>query len=229
MELRDRYYLDLAVSYLFCNDEIISTKYRNYLHSSHEVEDIDIEIKEQILQEGKDAGHKLRRFKKIELDRVKKCTGILKGLNPSNITDIGTGRGNFLHYALYNGLSNIRCIEADNKHVTDISRCLFLTKWNKECHASHKVLGQDKIPRSDVITAFEVLEHIEDWESALKDCINSAIRYVLISVPSKEDTNPEHLQVITPEKMQNAINNIDKNIKLKVQGVANHYIYLLKL
>ena len=52
----------------------------------------------QILKIGIDKGLKLHRFKRtIALPRVVKVIGILKGIQPLNLLDIGTGRGVFLH------------------------------------------------------------------------------------------------------------------------------------
>ena len=45
---------------------------------------------------GYERGLKMYRFKRSELPRVTKCIGLLKGLGPSTLLDVGTGRGVFL-------------------------------------------------------------------------------------------------------------------------------------
>ncbi len=50
-----------------------------------------------LIQLAQDRGLRLHRFKRtIELPRVRKVLGILKGIQPRNLLDIGSGRGTFL-------------------------------------------------------------------------------------------------------------------------------------
>ena len=48
----------------------------------------------------------------------------------------------------------------------------------------------------DIVTLLEVLEHIPDVEKAVA-AVRMARKYVVVSVPSKEDNNPEHIHLLT--------------------------------
>lgn len=228
MNYTDVYYSELAISYLFNEDQNFYDKWQNYLPSDDNCFNIDLDVKNHIIADGLKEGHKLRCFKKTDLDRVIKCTGILNGLNPSSILDLGTGRGNFLNYFLYNQIGNvpITCIEKSAKYVDRINKSILYTPF--KCVAVEMDLFDNRLG-ADVVTAFEILEHIKNWEQALKMCILSANKYVLISVPSKEDNNPEHLHVITPNMIKDAISKFSFEIQVKISGVLNHNIFLLKL
>ena len=53
----------------------------------------------------------------------------------------------------------------------------------------------------DVITMLEVLEHIPEVEQAVRAAVRMARQYIVITVPSKPDNNPEHIHLLTKEKL----------------------------
>jgi len=75
----------------------------------------------------------------------------------------------------------------------------------------------------DVVTALEVLEHMETPELAMAEAIRVARRFVLISVPSHEDNNPEHINLFTKSAMERMLLSAGA-AKVKIEYVLNHMI-----
>lgn len=179
--------------------------------------------KEELINLAKEYGLKLYYFKEKEyLPRVSLVLGFLKNIYPEKLLDVGSGRGVFL-FPLLNEFSNInidsieilpRRIELLNNIKTggvsnlniynmDITKCSF----NDNSY--------------DVVTLLEVLEHIEQVEQAIEQAIRISKKFIVITVPSKEDDNPEHIHLLTKEKLIKIFNHYQIN-NLKFSGVNGH-------
>lgn len=163
------------------------------------LEALTAEELETLLAAGNAAGLRLCRFKRRELlPRVRAVLGVLQGVQPESLLDVGSGRGVFLFPFLETfpavpvtaldllphrvemlrqmadgGIGNLTALEAD------------ICRWDGG--------GQ----RYDVVTLLEVLEHIPDAAAAVANAVRLARRYVVVSVPSKPDNNPEHIHLLT--------------------------------
>ena len=54
----------------------------------------------------------------------------------------------------------------------------------------------------DTVTLLEVLEHIPDVGAAVRNACRIARRYVVVTVPSKPDDNPEHIHLLTKPRLE---------------------------
>jgi 2-polyprenyl-3-methyl-5-hydroxy-6-metoxy-1,4-benzoquinol methylase len=109
---------------------------------------------------------------------------------------VGSGRGTFL-WPLLDAFPElpVTAIDKSPRRATDLgaTRNGGITRL-----AAHEmdVLALDFAPRSfDVVTALEVLEHIEDTGRAVSQLLKVASRAIVVSVPSKPDDNPEHIHL----------------------------------
>ena len=77
----------------------------------------------------------------------------------------------------------------------------------------------------DVVTLLEVLEHIPEVDKAVKAAVKMARKYVVVSVPSKEDDNPEHIHLLTKDILTKLFADAGCT-KLHFGGVNGHLIMM---
>jgi len=166
-------------------------------------------------------------FKNSKLPRVEKVLGFLKGIRPPSILDIGFGRGKFLYPLLEEfGNVNITTIEKNPKSIEE-ARFLQPSYTNLNI-VDGDILKNDWFDKSfHTITALEVMEHIEDTEKFLDECVRLSYEWLILSVPSKEDDNPEHIHLFTEDKINELFSKY--GLKPKFEYVLNHMIIKVKL
>ena len=159
---------------------------------------------ERLFELGKAAGVKLYRFKKTheDLPRVRVVLGALYGICPERLLDIGSGRGVFL-FPFMEAFPDCSVTSFDIlTHRVEFLQCLsrggMHTLTAKEENICTAQLDENCF---DVVTMLEVLEHIPDVASAVRNACRAAKRHVIVSVPSKPDNNPEHIHLLTKEKL----------------------------
>ena len=184
------------------------------------------EQRQAILAVGKAAGLALYRFKKThdELPRVRRVLGYLHGLGMETLLDVGSGRGVFLWpcLATFPGLA-----------VTSVDRLAhrvaFLQSVTRGGLANLTALEGDAcaLPFADqafdVVTLLEVLEHIPDVAAAVREAVRVSRGQVLVSVPSQPDDNPEHIHLLTRERLT-ALFGEAGCTRLHFEGVPGHLI-----
>lgn len=166
-------------------------------------------------------------FKNSKLPRVEKVLGTLKGIRPPSILDIGFGRGKFLYPLLEEfGNVNITAIEKNPKSIEE-ARVLQPSYTNLNVVESDLFKNNWFDKSFHTVTALEVMEHIEDTEKFLDECVRLAYEWLILSVPSKEDDNPEHIHLFTENKINDLFSKYD--LKPKYEYVLNHMIIKVKL
>ncbi|MBI4751175.1 MAG: class I SAM-dependent methyltransferase [Acidobacteria bacterium] len=180
---------------------------------------------EAIVQFGLDQGLRLHRFKRtMGLARVHRVLGILKGMSPEALLDIGSGRGAFL-WPLIEEFPEIpvTAIDCDLKRVIDI-RAVGSGGIPRLSAHEMDVMNLNFLDHAfDVVTALEVLEHIPAFEQAIRECCRVARRFVIISVPSHEDDNPEHIHLFDQTRLVETLRASGAN-RVTCEYVLNHLI-----
>src|SRR4051812_21927529 len=99
-ELARGYYLELAAALV-----------------RHRLPDLAAQPPAELFRRGLEAGLPLHHFKRTTgLPRVRKVLGILRGLAPADLLDVGSGRGVFL-WPLVDSFPDLRVLSIDRKPV----------------------------------------------------------------------------------------------------------------
>lgn len=177
---------------------------------------------------------KMHYFKEKEnLPRVQVVLGFLQGIVPggqcSSLLDIGSGRGVFL-FPLLREFSDLEVTSMDIlPHRVELLDCI--SKGG--IHNLHPMLSdvcENNLPDKsfDVVTMLEVLEHIPDTEKAVRNAVRLARNYVIVSVPSKSDDNPEHIHLFSNDDLKNHFLATGCS-KIKFMSVTNHRVMIVYL
>lgn len=172
---------------------------------------------------GKKHELKLYYFKeKDDLARVNIVLGFLKNVYPESILDVGSGRGVFL-FPLLRDFSYINATSIDI-----LDKRVELLKLIKDGGVSNLNVSKGNIcnydaPNDsyDVVTLLEVLEHIPNVMDAVRNAVRISKNFIIVTVPSKEDDNPEHIHLLTKDKLTDIFNRCGVT-NLKFGGVNGH-------
>ena len=184
----------------------------------------------RLLDAGRERALKIHYFKRHEaLPRVKAAMGFLRGIQPESLLDVGSGRGVFLfpfmrefpwvpvtsldilekRVALLNAIHDggVENLTALNASICD---------WDAPDGSF------------DVVTLLEVLEHIPEVQAAVRNAVRLARRYVVVTVPSKPDDNPEHIHLLTKPVLTALFHDAGCE-NLRFDGVPGHLFMVAKV
>jgi hypothetical protein len=185
---------------------------------------------EAAIRAGFTEGLRLHKFKRsAELPRVRAVLGALQGLAPSELLDIGSGRGVFL-WPLLDVFEHLRvtAIDTDAQRVVDLRAVSTGGVARLDACSADPCALPFESRSFDVVTALEVFEHILDVERAARESFRVARRFVLVSVPSKRDDNPEHLRLFDRASLVDLLERHGAT-SVHVDYVLNHIIALAKV
>lgn len=177
---------------------------------------------------GRAAGLRLHRFKRARvLPRVQRILSTLRGLQPRSVLDVGTGRGVML-WPLLEAFPHlpVTCIDARIDRVDDLRSVG--AGGIDSLHAEHSRIEDLKrsSQRYDVVIASEVLEHVVDAREAAAALLSVAERFVIVTVPSQPDDNPEHVRLFSVESLRQLWLEVGAS-KVAVDGIAGHWFAVI--
>src|SRR5689334_17814190 len=125
---------------------------------------------EAVIRRGREAGLRLHRFKRtMELARVARVLGVLKGIGPADLLDIGSGRGAFL-WPLLDAFPWLPVTALDRRDfraadIAAVHAAGFRSLTSILGDVTALKFDQDSF---DVVTMLEMLEHVPDPSRALR-------------------------------------------------------------
>lgn len=184
---------------------------------------------EELVEAGRERGLKMHRFKRSQLPRVLKCIGLLKGLRPTNQLDIGPGRGAFLWTMLTDiPYVTVTCVDVLPHRVELINTLSRGGMDRVTCHNEDVQSLKFENDTFDTVTALEVLEHLPNPGRAVRELCRVGQNWLLVSVPSKPDNNPEHINLFSADDLEHLL--LDNGAKsVQMHHVLNHRIALAKI
>jgi ubiquinone/menaquinone biosynthesis C-methylase UbiE len=188
----------------------------------------------ELVEYGCAQGLRVHKFKRsAELPRVRKALGVLRSLGPASLLDIGTGRGAFL-WPLLDAFPDlpVTALDRSPQRVSNLEA----VRWGgieRLTPTAGDVTALDFPDGSfDVVTILEVLEHLPDAASGAREVLRVAERFVVASVPSKPDDNPEHLRLYTAESLTEmfttAAAGLGITVAVKCEYVPNHIVAVVR-
>ena len=177
---------------------------------------------------------KLYYFKvKEDLPRVQVVLGFLHGIVPAgqcrSLLDVGSGRGVFL-FPLLRDFPDMEVTSLDILPLrVELLQCLHDGGISNLHPKLDNICTWNAPDKSfDVLTMLEVMEHIPDTEAVVRNAVRLARNYVIVSVPSKPDDNPEHIHLFSNEDLKKLFL---KNgcSKVKFMSVTNHNVMVAYL
>lgn len=187
---------------------------------------------EKIFKDRTNAPERKEHYFKVkeDLPRVQVVLGFLRGIVAAgqcqSLLDVGSGRGVFL-FPLLRDFPDIEVTSLDIlPHRVELLQCLHDGGIGNLHPLQEDICTWDAPDNSfDVVTMLEVMEHIPDTEAVVRNAVRLAKNYVIVSVPSKPDENPEHIHLFTNDDLKGLYL---KNgcSKVKFMSVTNHRVMI---
>jgi ubiquinone/menaquinone biosynthesis C-methylase UbiE len=172
-------------------------------------------------------GLRLHKFKsQTTLPRVRRVLGLLRALAPASLLDVGSGRGTFLWPLLADPalpILTVTALDADPRRARDLGAVG--RGGVARLTAARADVGRLPFREGafDAATALEVLEHLSDPAQAARELLRVARRHVVVSVPSHEDDNPEHIQRFDARGLESLLRGAGAR-RVSVEHVLNHVV-----
>lgn len=184
-----------------------------------------------IVSAGTAVENKLYYFKRTHDDmaRVRRVLGFLRSVSFDSLLDVGSGRGVFLLPFLREfPWVEVVCADILPRRVQywqDMRAGGVTQLTPMQADITGMPLAEKSV---DVVTLLEVLEHIPQVERAVEAAVKIARRYVVVTVPSKPDNNPEHIHLLTKERLTDLFGRAGCT-RLHFDGVNGHLVMIATL
>jgi len=209
-DLAHRYHLPLAAAFV-----------RGHLGAVGGESDADA------IARGAAGGLRLHKFKTgTALPRVRRVLGALRGLGAATLLDVGSGRGTFLWPLLADpalAALAVTAVDRDARRARDLGAVARGGITRLAAARADVAALPFRDGAFDTTTALEVLEHLPDPERAAREALRVCRRQLVVSVPSHDDDNPEHIQRFDARALEALLRRAGAR-RVSIDHVLNHVI-----
>lgn len=171
----------------------------------------------------KDCSKYFKRYDQKELPRVNKIVGMLKGISPKSVLDVGSGRGRLLFPMMYNLANTLFDVVEPNAWRYEVLKAVSDGGIGRLCVWNEDITEFKHQETYEVVVASEVLEHIPNIQKAITNILRYAEKHIIISVPSKRDNNPDHIHFLMKHSFINMF--FEAMAELKTKSVVLNFSY----
>ena len=223
-DIEERYDMKTATAWILGHSRRTGTPSLSESILQKTADELSEEELRQIVAAGLVAELKLYPFKSNTqmLARTRRTLGFLHSISFDTMLDVGSGRGVFLiPFMKEFPWVQVTSLDLLEKRVTFLNE--LADGGFRQLNAEQRDICKQPFPDGsfDVVTMLEVLEHIPEVEKAVLSAVNIARKYVVVSVPSKSDNNPEHIHLMTKERLTELFGKAGCT-KLHFDGVDGH-------
>jgi hypothetical protein len=178
---------------------------------------------------GLSSGLRLHRFKRTTgLPRVQAVLGILRGIVPAELLDIGSGRRAFL-WPLLDAMPDLPVTATDAlaQRAADIRRVAeggLLTLSVAQADAANLPFADGSF---DVVTMLDGLGRCPDLAAALRSTLRVARRFAIVSTPEGKGESPEPARLSAPGLSD--LLRAEGAARVSVERVPGHIIAVAKV
>ena len=225
-EMRERYMLSFAAAYYRGMAKRTGAPQLSQGLLNMPLERLNGEQMVEIVSHGCEIKDRLYYFKRTheQMPRVKKVLGFLRSISFESLLDVGSGRGVFLLPFMelfpWVTVTSVDVLAHRVEFLRDLHDGGVAQLQTIQADICSAPIEENSI---DVVTMLEVLEHIPQVQRAVENAVRIARKYVVVSVPSKPDDNPEHIHLLTKEALT-AIFAQAGCTRLHFDGVNGHLI-----
>lgn len=167
-------------------------------------------------------------LKRLYNPRIQRIVGILEGIQPETLLDIGVGKGYLIwHLSERMPLTKIFACDIFHKRIHNLQKVGKSAKLN-----IINLLGDGRyLPYKkdsfSAVTIMEVLEHIKDPEKLAAESVRVSKEWIFGSVPSKPDDNPEHINLFTRYSLEKVFK--ENSIRsIKIEQDSGHFYFIVR-
>jgi len=154
-----------------------------------------------------------------------------KFVKDKEVLDVACGTGIGSHYLMTAGAR--RCVGMDiDLETIQYAKATYRDCEFVQCDASHLLLPDQSV---DVVVSFETIEHLNDQETFLKECLR-VLRpggSLICSTPNRSvwrwhPKNPFHMKELTPDEFGNLLKTLFVEVQLYSQNPRNELTYAVR-